>query len=664
MPLSRIGVVSALLAVGAVAGAPPALAAEDQATVDVLRVVDGEYVVETVVVPARSAEATADGLADDPGVVAASPQVVYEVDGQPDPYWDEQDPQAASRVREAWSRTRGAGQIVAVLDTAADLTHEDLAGATVPGVDIARGPGDGWHGLGAAGVVAARADNGLGGAGMAPDAKVMPVRVCNESGCSSGDVARGILWAADHGADVVNMSLAGAGWSDVTAAAVQYALDKGISVVASAGNDGLNGNPVMYPAANSGVIAVSATTPTGEPADWAEHGWQVDVSTVGDSVFLTLPGDGYGNGSGTSFSGPAVAGAVALLRSSHPGIEPEAVQAALQAGADSSGVWDRGYGAGRLDVPAALAAADRTGTSVTVTPRAGAVDVSWDPVPGATGYTVRVDGTVRATVTGTSASVSGLIDGNQVAVDVQPAGGERSRPVLATVGGAPPATPVLQSAAVRGTSTSAVVDLTATVAGAAASRYSILRDGMSIGTITFTFGPTPRTLSLGIGAMPTVETRWQLRAMGDYGRSSPASNVAVAGSGTPAPPSGITGLTAQTRDDEVLLTWDDQGPALTYRVSAGDAVVATPRTAGAVVPAPAPGSSRTYAVSAVDAWGQSGPAATVTVVGPTTSVPGAPSGVTAVAGNGSATVSWSAAPDGGSPVTGYTVTASPGGRTA
>ena len=361
-PVRRLTVAlagSVLAVLGCVAGAPAASAADgEQVTIDVLKVVDGELVVETVAAPARSAEATADGLADDPGVVAASPQVVYQVDGTPDPYWKDTDPGGASHVQTVWPRTRGAGQLVAVLDTAAELTHPDLAGAVVPGTDVAGGTGDPWHGTGVAGVIAARADNGIGGAGMAPDAQVVPVRVCNTGGCTSAAVARGVLWAADHGADVINMSLSGPGYSDVQAAAVQYALDKGISVVAAAVNDGLDGNPVMYPAALSGVIGVSATTQAGGPADWAVHGWQVDLSTVGDSVLLPMPPASYGNGTGTSFSGPAVAGAVALLRSSHPGIEPQAVQAALQAGAESSS-WDRSYGAGRLDVPAAFAAADR-----------------------------------------------------------------------------------------------------------------------------------------------------------------------------------------------------------------------------------------------------------------------------------------------------------------
>ena len=108
--LLRTGIAlgASVLALVATSPATPAWA-EEQVTVDVLKVVDGEYVVETVTVPARTAEASADSLEAAPEVVAASPSVTYEVTGDPDPYWDEQDPQATSRVRGVWDRTRGAG---------------------------------------------------------------------------------------------------------------------------------------------------------------------------------------------------------------------------------------------------------------------------------------------------------------------------------------------------------------------------------------------------------------------------------------------------------------------------------------------------------------------------------------------------------------------------
>ena len=645
----------AVLAALVVLPMAPAVADEPRTRIDVLKQVDGEYVVETVTVPAVTAEATADQLEATPEVVAASPSVTYQVEAGYDPFWDTTDPQATSAVKDVWSRTRGEGQIVAVLDTASAIDHPDLVGAALPGIDLATGAEDPWHGYGVAGIVAARADNGIGSAGMAPGARILPVRVCGSSGCESASVARGVLWAADRGADVINMSLAGAGFSDVTAAAIRYALDKNISVVASSGNDGLNGNPVMYPAADSGVIAVSSTDPSGTPSDWAVHGWQVDVSTVGDSVTLTYPGGGYASGSGTSFSGPAVAGAVALLRAAHPGIGTEDVQAALQAGAEN-GDWNRAYGAGRLVVPAAMEAADRASMDVVVTPGPQQIGVSWPTVPGATQYTVRVDGAVRAVVTGTTTTIAGLTDGNQVAVDVQPDDGPRSRPVLASVGAPVTGTPVLHSVSLRGTASSAVLDLAATVPGSGTGRISILRDGISIGQIAFPFG-TATTKSIGLGAMPTLETRWAVRAVYDYGRSSAVSNVLSTGSGRPAPPSAVTGLAGQLDGDQVRLTWDDLGTAYSYQLSVDGTTVARPATAGAIASAPPPGAAHTYSVSAVDAWGQTGPAASTRLAGPVV-LPGAPVIGAATPGDASATVRWTAPTvDGGSPVLGYTVRA-------
>ena len=656
---------TAALATAGVLALPgmPAWAAEST-VVDVLKLVDGAYVVETVTVPAPTAEAEAEELEQRPEVVVASPQVVYQVDATDyDPYWDSSDPQVSSRVRDVWPRTRGEGQVVAVLDTASAIRHENLFGAVLPGVDFASGAESPWHGYGVAGVIAARAENGIGSAGMAPAATILPVRVCGDGGCPSASIARGILWAADHGADVINMSLSGVGYSDVQAAAVQYALDKGISVVAATGNDGLNGNPVMYPAALDGVIGVSSINPAGAGSDWAVHGWQTDLSTVGDSVQLTMPGHAYGSGSGTSFSTPAVAGAVALLRSSHPGLSPQEAQAALQAGSDSSGTWDRAYGAGRMDLPGAMAAADRTRAPVAVTVASGTVDLNWDPVPGAAQYTVRIDGVVRTQTAGTTARVTGLTDGNQVAVDVQPDTGARSRPVLATVGPTVPAVPVLHSAAIRSasTSTSAVVDLVASVEGVVAPRYAIIRDGVSIGSVTMALTATPKTFGIGIGAMPTAQTRWQLRPVDAFARVGPISNTVSAGSTLPPAPGAPTGLTGRVQAGEVLVSWDDLGPTHTYEVSTGGSVVARPSAAGVTVPAPPLGESRTYSVAVVDGWGRVGPAASTTVTR-ILSAPDAPRlGVPSASRDG-LTVRWDPPlDDGGSAVTGFTVRAYSGG---
>ncbi|WP_298459670.1 S8 family serine peptidase [uncultured Cellulomonas sp.] len=665
----RAAVGGALAAALTLVGALAPAAATTATTLDVLTVVDGTTTVESVVVPSRDAVTTELALEARPEVLEVDARVVYQPTGTvaPDPRWDDDGPVGTARARQAWERTRGAGQVVAVLDTGVDGGHEDLVGAVLPGVDLVTGTVDAAHGTGAAGVVAARADNGLGSAGIAPEASILPVRVCGDLGCPSTAVARGILWAADRGADVINLSLSGPGYSDITARAVLYARERGIVVVASAGNDGQKGNPVMYPAAHAGVIAVGATDPSGAPAAWSVHGWQLDLSTVGEGVVLPAPGNRYGSGNGTSFSGPAVAGAAALVRASHPGIGPDAVQAALQAGVDSGGGWSREWGAGRLDIPAAIAAADRMATATVTATGPGTVDLVWARELGASHYVVRVDGTVQAQVTGTAARLTGLTDGAQVALDVQPGTGPRGLPVLAVPGPAAPAPVRLHAGRIDPVDGArAVLRLEVSVDGAGASRYVLLRDGQTLGTISAQLSTTPRWVEVQVPTPTPGEHRYQLLAADDLGRTAQASNAVAIGEGRTAPPGDLTGLHgALDRDrDRVLLTWDEHPGDVTYDVQVDGAVVRTAQTGGAVVPAPPAGQARTYRVRALDRWGQPGRARSVTVQGPVGPAvpPGAPTGVVAVPGDGRAAVSWAAPVAGGPSVTGYTLTVQPGDR--
>ncbi|WP_434966201.1 S8 family serine peptidase [Janibacter indicus] len=166
-------------------------------------------------------------------------------------------------AEQAWSSSRGAGTVVAVVDTGVDLGHPDLQGRLVPGADFVCGEqkgscGDGsWkgqdgegqepdvHGTHVAGTIAATADNGIGVAGVAPDAKVMPIKVLEDGSGTNEDIAEGIRYAADNGADVINLSLGGLpgtqifsilGLDTTMKDAIQYARDKGTLTVAAAGN--------------------------------------------------------------------------------------------------------------------------------------------------------------------------------------------------------------------------------------------------------------------------------------------------------------------------------------------------------------------------------------------------------------------------------------------
>ncbi|GAA2712728.1 MULTISPECIES: type VII secretion-associated serine protease mycosin [Streptomyces] len=285
------------------------------------------------------------------------------------------------RVQDAWRTTKGAGITVAVLDTGVDETHPDLRGRVLPGKDLVgfgAEPGErAWarHGTAMAGIIAGRG-HGDGDAdgvvGVAPQARILPVRVILEDGDPARSRARGargsaladgIRWAADHGADVINLSL---GDDSDTAhpepredAAVQYALRKGAVVVASAGNGGENGDHVSYPAAYPGVIAVAAVDRYGNRAPFSTRRWYATVSAPGVDVVIADPDRRYYEGWGTSAAAAFVSGTAALLKAARPGLTAAQVRRVLTATAKDAPDGGRSddLGAGLIDPAAALARA-------------------------------------------------------------------------------------------------------------------------------------------------------------------------------------------------------------------------------------------------------------------------------------------------------------------
>jgi type VII secretion-associated serine protease mycosin len=285
---------------------------------------------------------------------------------------------AAERV---WTVTRGAGQVVAVLDSGVDATHPDLAGQVLTGTDYVVPGGNGWsdsfgHGTHVAGIVAAVAGNRLGVAGLAPDARILPVRVLDYEGEGwDSDIASGVLWAADRGAGVINLSLGSTDAADAVRAAVAYAVSKGAVVVAAAGNERGSGNAVNYPAgfALPGEVAVAATTRTRVSASYSNTGAYVTLAAPGDDILSTYRGD-YEDLDGTSMATPYAAAAAALLRAAAPTLGPLDVVAALTATADDLETpgRDDATGAGLVDPVAALCAAGHcpAGTSPSPFPTA------------------------------------------------------------------------------------------------------------------------------------------------------------------------------------------------------------------------------------------------------------------------------------------------------
>lgn len=293
----------------------------------------------------------------------------------------------------AWSLCKGRDDfLVAVVDTGVDLQHPDLQNRLTPGISIvnqdnysppAGGMDDNGHGSHVAGLIAAGTDNGVGVAGCAWNGKIIPIKVLNNSGeGTDADIAAGIVWAADAGARIINLSLGGpddgSGPPSALQSAVDYAYAKGCLIVAAAGNSG--DRTIYYPAALPHVLAVAATDPWDQWAGYSTYGPFVDLAAPGgaapealsmetgilssywdsNSYITDLTGGSeageYAITVGTSMAAAIASGAAQVLWSYRPGLTADQVEDLLKATAldtESSGP-DEKTGAGRLDLLAAL----------------------------------------------------------------------------------------------------------------------------------------------------------------------------------------------------------------------------------------------------------------------------------------------------------------------
>lgn len=284
---------------------------------------------------------------------------------------------------EAWQVARGAGVLVAVLDSGVDAGHADLQGALwtnpgeipgngrdddhdgyvddVHGVDLVNGDGDPnddeGHGTHVAGIIAARA-NGIGVVGLAPSATLLPVKVLDSHGNGNDDVlAEGIRFALAHGAQVISVSVNGSGPSKALSSALAQATAAGVSVVASAGNSGFDlALAPSYPAASPerSVLAVGATDGDSVLASFSNFGSAVGLTAPGVAIVSTGRGGVYEQRSGTSMAAPEVAGALALLHGARPDLPDTTLRAALLDTARRPASLAGRVGAGALDVDAAL----------------------------------------------------------------------------------------------------------------------------------------------------------------------------------------------------------------------------------------------------------------------------------------------------------------------
>ena len=332
-----------------------------------------------------------------------------------DTYYGKQWGPKQINAEQAWATSTGAGQTIAVVDSGVDLDHPDLAAKIAGGADFvgcpdARngcGTGD-WegvdpHGTHVSGIAAAVTGNGTGIAGVAPDAKLLAVRVLGEEGGSFEEVAAGIRWSADNGADVINLSLGAlpgvqaltiTGLVDDARQAIAYAREKGVVVVAAAGNETapLCGTPGFEP----GALCVTATDRNEAKAWYSNLGVNEQIDAVAapggqglvscaEDILSTVPAGaegfcgrttpGYDAYAGTSMATPHVAGVAALLTAQ--GRTDDQVVDVLEATArkpvtGTRGVYDPVYGYWIVDAGAA-AAAPGAATTSTTTPTKGGV---------------------------------------------------------------------------------------------------------------------------------------------------------------------------------------------------------------------------------------------------------------------------------------------------
>jgi thermitase len=266
---------------------------------------------------------------------------------------------------QAWEVTSGANNVViAVLDTGIDKEQVDLAGKVIAEVNFTDSPTTDdiyGHGTHIAGIIAAWAANGTGVAGLAHDCRLMNVKVADDQGRFDSSVAaKGVNWAVEHGANVINMSLVSTEPSPILEEAINYAWNKGVVVVAAAGN--LVGTKVVYPAYYSNCIAVAATDSDDRVASWSSQGYWVDVAAPGVDIYSILPGNKYGYKSGTSMAAAHVSGLAGLLFAlendrNDDGFVNDEVRAAIEYGCDGLNI---GTVKGRIN---ALYAVNRSLTS-------------------------------------------------------------------------------------------------------------------------------------------------------------------------------------------------------------------------------------------------------------------------------------------------------------
>ncbi len=493
----------------------------------------------------------------------------------------------------AWSSETGSSSItIAICDTGVDGTHPDLAPKLAPGwnfYDNNSNTSDVYgHGTAVAGVAAAASNNGVGVASVAWDCSLMPLRVSAPDGSASfSAISSAIVWAADQGARIANVSYIVSDSATVSSAA-QYLQSKRGVLVVSAGNyatfDSSKDNPYM--------LVVSATDQNDVLATWSNTGNNIDLSAPGVSIGTTTNGGTYGAGSGTSFSAPIVAGVAALVLSTNPSLTPAQVTDILEQSADDRGQagWDPGYGWGRVNAAQAVSLAgggappplDTTPPSVSIaSPAAGGTISGTVPVQvtasdnvGVASVILKLDGTSLGSDTSSpytfSWNTSTVPNGTHTltATAADAAGNTASNSISATVSNTtadatPPTVGVSSPAA------GATVSGTTSVQVSASDNVGVTSVGLSVDGVSIGIDTTaPYTFSWNTTSVPNgIHT--VTAAASDAAGNTASSSISVT----------VNNTVLDTTPPTVAISAPTSGAtlagAVSVQVSAGDNVGVT-----------------------------------------------------------------------------------------
>jgi len=316
--------------------------------------------------PKASADLLKGELARDANIEYVEPDFIAQALGTSnDPYFVQGSQWHLSKIQAptAWDTTTGSStQVVAVIDSGVRASHPDLVGKVLVGYDFVANDNDAndenGHGTGVAGTLSPRSNNQIGVCGVAWANPILPVRVLDANGSGNySAIANGIIYAADRGAKVINLSLGGTSSSRALQDAINYAWNKQCVIVAAAGNNG--SNVAFYPAACTNVVAVSATNASDTRPTWSNFGSYVDISAPGVDILSVYGTDQYAAWNGTSFSSPVASGVVALMAAANSTLTNVQLVDLLIKNSDDIGPLGKDvyYGSGRVNANRAVTAA-------------------------------------------------------------------------------------------------------------------------------------------------------------------------------------------------------------------------------------------------------------------------------------------------------------------